>query len=216
MRPDHVMDELSAYIDGEARDPERIARHLQGCPECRRRHEELRRLSAHLKALRPPDVRPEFATRVMAKVAERRTARNVRWLRLGLRAAMAGITVLIVVGVAIFLRGSQAPRGPVAPPVGTAVVPDEATLAAEMERRISDDPDAEALAMEAVGGFEEGEGVSSEDLLAELSETGWLSALIGVWEEEDDLDTLIDTLSPDELGALKELIRKYEQEGHVI
>jgi hypothetical protein len=163
-----------------------------------------------------PDVRPEFLTRVMAEVAERRTARNTRWLRLGLRAAMAGITVLIVLGVAMFSRGSRPPGGPVASPVPAAAVPDEAALAAEMEQRISEDPDAEALAMEAVGGFEEGEGVSSEDLLAELSDTGWLSAFSGVWEEEDDLDTLIGSLSQDELGTLKELIRKYEQEGPVI
>ncbi len=41
----HVLDELSAYIDGESRDPEFIARHLQSCPECARRHVELLKLS---------------------------------------------------------------------------------------------------------------------------------------------------------------------------
>ncbi|MBL7644869.1 MAG: hypothetical protein JNK74_01645 [Candidatus Hydrogenedentes bacterium] len=66
----HVVDELSAYIDGESRDPEYIARHLQSCPECARHHLQLLKLSGHLKALEAPETHPAFVTRVMAHTAE--------------------------------------------------------------------------------------------------------------------------------------------------
>jgi hypothetical protein len=93
----HVVEELSAYLDGESRDPEYIARHLQSCPECARHHVQLLKLSGHLQALRGPDVHPAFVTRVVAHTAEIPRARvwflqfSTRWaaafLVLGLIAA---------------------------------------------------------------------------------------------------------------------------------
>ena len=45
MNDKDVWEELSAYLDGEAADPEKIARLLEAHPEYARRFEELRRLS---------------------------------------------------------------------------------------------------------------------------------------------------------------------------
>lgn len=81
----HVVEELSAYMDGESRDPEYIARHLQSCPECARHHVQLLKLSGHLQALRGPDVHPAFVTRVVAHTADIPRARvwfpqfSTRW-----------------------------------------------------------------------------------------------------------------------------------------
>lgn len=68
MSTQHVLDELSAYMDGEAAQPERIARHLQHCTECARRHMELMRLSAHVQALPKPVENPDLLGRVLAEV----------------------------------------------------------------------------------------------------------------------------------------------------
>lgn len=70
----HALDELSAYIDGCARAPERIARHLAQCPDCARRHVELLKLGAHLRALPDPAPVPDFADRVFARINAAQTA----------------------------------------------------------------------------------------------------------------------------------------------
>ncbi len=108
MSDKHVLDALSAYIDGEAAHPDRIERHLRRCPECARRHMELLKLSSHLGAMNVPEVPPEFLTRVMAhaREAEMLPARRF-WLPAspGWVAALA----LIVVGLAL-LYGAR-PNG---------------------------------------------------------------------------------------------------------
>ena len=91
----HVLHELSEYLDGECRDPERIARHLQSCPDCARRHVELLKLSSHVQALRGPETHPGFVTRVMAHAAETTPAR-IWFPRLSPRLA----AVLCVAGLA--------------------------------------------------------------------------------------------------------------------
>lgn len=94
----HVLHELSEYLDGECRDPGRIARHLQSCPDCARRHVELLKLSSHVQALRGPESHPAFVTRVMAHALE--TAPKRAWFpRLTPRVAAAFcVAVLAVAG----------------------------------------------------------------------------------------------------------------------
>ena len=60
----HVLDDLSAYLDGECTEPARVVRHLQTCAPCAKRYQELRVLSGQVRALKPPAVSPEFAARV--------------------------------------------------------------------------------------------------------------------------------------------------------
>jgi len=109
----HVVDELSAYLDGESRDPERIARHLQSCPECARYHAQLVRLSGHLQTLRGPEVHPAFATRVMAHAAEAPAPRF--WIP---RFSPRLVTALCIAGLVVVgtWRWMPEPRSPIAPP----------------------------------------------------------------------------------------------------
>jgi hypothetical protein len=74
----HVLDELSAYIDGEARHPERIARHLRHCAGCARRHMELLKLSAHVAALPAPPDNPDLIGKVLAEIGRHQAAHEAR------------------------------------------------------------------------------------------------------------------------------------------
>jgi len=202
----HVIEELSGYLDGEARHPEAIAEHLKACPECTERYEALRRLSAQVKALPVPEVRPEFVTRVVACVAEQReTARpggHGSWTRFALPlATMAALA--LVVGVVLYMNVMTAPMLP-----KTAQAPaitDKDALIAKM---------AAINTVEGIDvpGAEDDEAVPAEDLLAALSDHEWFDSFAGTWDEDEDLDTLIDSLNDAERQMFTDLVHEYAQE----
>lgn len=114
----HVLDELSSYIDGESRDPERIARHLQSCPDCARRLVELRKLSAHLRALPEPEVHPAFATRVMASLAE--SPAPSPWFHLDFPRFAAAAMATLVFGAGLWFARPDAPSNQTTPTLNAA------------------------------------------------------------------------------------------------
>lgn len=120
MSTKHVLDELSAYIDGEAVHPERIARHLQHCTDCARRHMALMRLSAHVQALPKPPENPDLLGRVLAEVGRAQAETEARpnvipfaayWKPLAGVAAAA----LLIVAVGLGWRGFRQEDGSAAP-----------------------------------------------------------------------------------------------------
>lgn len=115
----HVIGELSAYLDGEVRDPERIARHLQSCPDCARRHVELQELSRHLKALRGPEVHPAFVTRVMAHTTDVQPERSWIPRRSPRLATVLSVAVLAAAGAWRWMP--QTPDAPIPVPVALRV-----------------------------------------------------------------------------------------------
>lgn len=208
----HVLDELSAYIDGEAVDPERIARHLGGCPSCARRYEELSKLSTYLKSASAPDVGPEFAARVMAHARE---TRPMRWRRFAVPLALAATVLLVALGPAMFLRGQPAP----APSEDTMAGGfDERTLLARIEDRAVDDETLEAVLADYVvfdvdGVYSGGMGDSlADEMIAGLADAEWFEDLVQTWEQEADLDTVIADLDENETETLKQLLWEYEEE----
>jgi hypothetical protein len=124
----HVLEELSAYIDGEARHPKRIERHLSQCPDCARRHMELLKLSSHLGAMKDPEVAPAFLTRVLAHAREEEML-TVRGAWLTGMAQWGAALALIVAGLALLYGvwpdGGQSTT---ALPVQVAVDPNAAFL----------------------------------------------------------------------------------------
>lgn len=115
----HVIGELSAYLDGEVRDPERIARHLRSCPDCARRHVELQEISGQIKALRAAEVHPAFVTRVMAHTHDIQPERS--WFpRLAPRLAVA-LCVGILAAAGVWRWIPQTPNSPVPNPVAPRV-----------------------------------------------------------------------------------------------
>ena len=67
--PDHVLEYLDAYYDGElnTRLSQKVNNHLASCPTCQAAFQDMQQLSEHLKAYSLPDFIPEerFAAQVV-------------------------------------------------------------------------------------------------------------------------------------------------------
>jgi len=141
MRPDdpgHPHDLLSALPDGELTAPEReqVDRHLAGCPACRDRLEDLRRLSAATAADPVPPVPADLASRIRGRIDQATRPmdagaiapsaaygsghRPFRLSPLALGAAASFLVAVIAVAIWQANRGLE-PISPVSPPAGEPI-----------------------------------------------------------------------------------------------
>ncbi|HLN11731.1 MAG TPA: zf-HC2 domain-containing protein [bacterium] len=102
----HVMDRLSAYLDGALGADElgRVEAHLETCGGCLREYQELRSLQQLLRGLPEPSAAEGFGERLhwrLQREAARPAARSwVSWLRARpLRFALACATVLMILAL---------------------------------------------------------------------------------------------------------------------
>lgn len=202
----HVINELSAYIDGEASDPARIARHLQGCPECARRHIELLKLSAHLRRMPLPDVRPEFATRVMARIAEQEGApAPFRGRRIADAMAVAALVALCVTLFSLWLRQDR--ETPPAQLVARSIALRDADAVVGAFVELFDEGVDEELVEETLKEPIWGHVYySSESIWELLAEVRPENISLGFSDADNDLFSLIDGLDAQEHDALRELL----------
>ncbi len=214
MKGDHVLDELSAYLDGEARDPERITRHLQQCPACARRHIELSKVSSHVKALSPPEVNPAFATRVLAAIARTRPVPRIGLVRWSVVSSAAVAIVLLLTAIAVLHH-----RQPVEPlRIGTvdnaiSGYPDsEGAILVKLERHIAAGREIALLEMAAAMKPVDDLEVPTSVMLDMLADASWFPKLAGQLEAEEDLGTLIQSLDDAETEVLKQLLDEYAKE----
>ena len=190
----HVLHEISEYLDGECRDPERIARHLQSCPACARRHVELLKLSGHIRALRGPETHPGFVTRVMAHATEITPTRD--WFpRFSPRVA----AVLCVVGLAAAGPWRWAPSTP------TIAVP--ATVSPRVNVAWQDD----ARVVEALGRLMD--VGAPTDLFGDLDEATdfdepavALDSILESLADDSVEDGFVDPFGQDELSGLMDSV----------
>lgn len=203
----HVVDELSAYIDGESRDPEFIARHLQSCPDCARRHVEFLKLSGHLKALSAPEVHPAFVNRVMAHTADIPRSRvwfpqhSQRW------AAACCITALIAVGAWRWLPESTAPARPDTPVQRVNVAWQDDAQVVEALGRLMD----AGIPVDLFGDVDEASDMEEPDVALESI----LESLADASSEDDymdpfaheDLDSMMDAFAGEDVEFLNGLLQ---------
>ena len=91
----HVkLEDLWAYIDGEAKDAERVRAHLQQCAECAQRHVAMAKVSAGVQALPVPELRGGLASRVVAVIEDSEAHRGSWWQRVGAPVAVAAALLL--------------------------------------------------------------------------------------------------------------------------
>ncbi len=181
----HVKDQLSAYMDGYAKNPRAVERHLETCAVCRAYLEELKALSSGLRALPEPAVRPEFLTRVMAQARETRQEHRAHWFaRLAIPMAAA---VILMLSVFMWNKG-PAPQHP-------------ASMVAKNELSSAD-----------VALLTDDEETTPDQLISTLSREDWFASLEQEWESETDIESLVDTLSTEELQTLEKLLRTYQKE----
>jgi hypothetical protein len=227
MRSEHVLGDLSAYIDGESTDPEGIARHLQQCPSCARRYMELSRLSSHLRALRGPEVHPAFSTRVMAAIAEAPQGSRLKGWRRVLAPAAAALAFLGIAaaGYVYLLPGGSEP---IADTSGFSSL-DADWLLEEVERRVSEGEELtlalpviqeadEALLLSSLslvspGGYEDYETVVREEVSFEpvgIGDEAWaIPVSLG---GESDVAQSVEALDDAERAVFRELLIEYALE----
>lgn len=217
MSQDHVLDELSAYIDGQADQPARIARHLQFCETCARRHLELLKMSAHLNAL-PQDVcSPDFTSRVLARIAVEESVQPISrpWFR-SFRAPQAAMAaaVAVVAALGILSWFGSRPDAPVPPPVAQSALGNDARLAVELERLMASGADLSGLTDSDEFVEDDGPEIPLEAVLADLANGSQEDEDSGDWYPGDDISGWVDSLDPDESNTFQEVLREYMENGN--
>lgn len=207
----HVpLEELSAYVDGEAADAEAIRAHVQRCEECARRQVELSKISSHLKALSEPEPRAGFAEGVARAIRDSGARGQRRPLRVAV--PLAAVAVLAVATLfALSYRGTVEPRE--TPVIASLPVQEsDESLLAELEKRLASDPDPDSILMDPY--LEDGDGVepSDEDMLLALASADWFDDLAAEWNGED-LESALTGLDQDETETFVLLLNEYAQEG---
>jgi len=219
----HVLGDLSAYIDGECPDPQRVTRHLQSCPDCARRHMELLKLSNMIGGMDPPEVGPLFAARILARI-EAHDAAPARYSLPPARPALAvglGLAASIAVALAGFIYTANRGDGPAAAPPQAASddawLEDDAVVAALghlIDTGSWADPFGLAEDGGDTGGGEDGgpPGLSVDELL-----DGLAALAVGdegaPWYELDGLIDVLEALSQEDARLLEELAADHWDKG---
>lgn len=196
------IEELSAYLDGEADDPLGVAQHITECPECAERYHGLRALSECLQEVPEREVRPEFLGQVMARLNGVPIDRNLRYAaprwRVATLTALAA-TLLITLGLQIFRSPEPGMRGPT-----TSAIPSAAVVSDQEER----------LAAVLTGVVDE-KAVSSEELLAALAEEDWFAVAEPDFEDHAAIDAAAVAATDEDSMILEEILYEYSKEEDV-
>lgn len=205
-------EDISAYLDGESKRPERIRQHLQRCAECARRHVALSKLSTHLRALEAPEVRLGFAGRVLATIEDSQPLREFTWrIPVGVAAGAAAALMLVAT-----LATVNAPRPlPLTPaPIAQMEIPqDEAALLFELEQRLAQGASSETL---MAGNFVEATAPAEDyasDLLLALADPMLIDSLAAEWSDSRDYQTELDQLDASEVDVFRQLLADYARKA---
>jgi len=108
MKCRHIQERLAAYQDGEigGKERERIAAHLEGCPDCRKAYAELEQVWQELGKIPEIEASPGFEQRLFARIRttpESSPLWGVSWLSWVYRVypASAMAAVVLLVGLAL-------------------------------------------------------------------------------------------------------------------
>jgi len=217
MKNTHVIDELSAYIDGEAQCPERIARHLQQCADCARRHMELSKMSAHLKALPPTEPHPAFLTRVMAGVSETQQAPRRTW-QLSWSAGSFAAAVLVLGACFYFFAISRTATPDMVArtePLSAPKQLDENVLMAQIEERLALGNSTSLLEADDTLPYADGDATpealaeTTADDLVLLAGRQLYGEVADDADPEPTLDTTLATLDDSEAETFATLLDEY-------
>ena len=174
------VEELSAFLDGEAKHPEKVRRLLQKSEDAARKHAALSKVSAQVRSLPGPYVRPGFSGRVIASLEDSESRRSLPW-QVPVGASLMAAALLAVIAM-IGVKDSVTPPAvvhtvastPAQTKPETTALEDEDALVAELERLITSDRTSTAVLSD--GFYKEPEPVEElpADLLLALAPAGWL------------------------------------------
>ncbi len=214
MKCGSVREELSAYLDGEARDAAAIEEHVRGCKACASEYAALVQVSRAMRALTPPDVHPAFTTRVMASVREVDFTEEApaprRW---GLTTLLTTVGVAASVAVIVWLTQPSAitsnQTGAAPPVVATGLSPE--TIGIEIQNRLAQNPDIDLDTLDPLAGgrlAEEAPAVAGADVLAALGGPAWWTALVEASEAALSSEDIIQRLDAADAAELQQLLRQ--------
>ena len=197
MKNEHiVLDELSAYLDGEARDSARVEAHLRTCAQCARQFEELSKLSTHMQRMAAPEPSVGFSSRVVAAARESGNPRP----RFGLAPWAAGLAACAVFAIAAWVvSGSYVEPAETRSSGG----PVEDDALAELESRMEDE---DAILEVATWVEEEPMPEANGNVLMVMADAGWFDVSDDANFWEDDFDSSLLLLDEDEQAVFKELL----------
>ena len=212
------VEELSAYIDGESKHPEKVRQQIQQSEEIARQHMALAKVSAHVRALPEPEVRSGFANRVIASLETSTSRPALRW-RLPAATSFAAVAAMIAF-VAIVGLGNNDVVAPVEtvaslPGVvdsGVVSFDEERALIAELERRLAANPDSEVV-QQSSGFYDKPEPVEalSEDILLALAPADWAGTFGGL-DGSRDYEMAVASLNDVEKDIFAHLLEDYARE----
>ena len=160
-----------------------------------------------MRALPLPEVAPEFAARVLARVREEGVERHRGWMPLVLPLAAAGAVVLVL-GAVYF--ATLLPPGPSDRAIENVVAQwrhaDPETLDAALMERLASAPEHAVL-------LEFAYDVEPVEPFLDPADVLTLAQMADVMNSEVELDALLDELSPGEQNVLRELLLEYAMEG---
>lgn len=208
----HLTDEeLSAFLDGEGEHPERVSRHMGECAGCRGRFEAMRRLSLQLHTLPVPELRHDFARRVIAEVRPHGRAQNISFRRYAYSALALAASLLLLLSAWLATRDNE-PLTPGVPSVAeTANSMPEETLVAAVEHEIGRIPESDVWSLESFLPVEEENATDGEELVLSLADAGCFDSFSTEVEEDGDLDSALAELNDSERQAFKELLQEYQR-----
>jgi anti-sigma factor RsiW len=224
MSDNHVLDELSAYIDGEAGEPELIARHLAKCTTCAERHETLLNLATRVQALPPPPPRADFVAAVLERVeaeAQAKARPRITW-RFAWPAPVLAAAAAVLLVLALSLQSSPpvtppdlASGVPTAPSAPAAWWAEEEAVESEFARLLDAGADVSWLELAV---YQPSEPLASfsldvDEIMVMLADASAGVVYPELETEPDDLHAALDAMSPEEMSILQELIQEYIREG---
>ncbi len=207
------IEELSAYLDGEAKNPDKVRQLLQESDDAARMYRALSKVSAHMRSLPKASVRPGFSRRVIASLEAPEPRRSLTWpvpVSASLAAA-AVVAVLAVIGLndtAEFPAVQTVASTPAIYTPQPATLEDEDALVAELERRITSGAESEALL--SGGLYEETDPVEElpADLLLALAPSDWMDSLGGL-NGPNDYRMEMNALTDSEKIIFVQLLEEY-------
>ncbi len=201
-----VREDISAYLDGEAKDASSIARLIAESGDASQEHLAFAELSARLRSLNEPDIHPAFAARVVATIEEQRDRRPARW-RIP---AFIGVAAAMLL-VAALSYDSLQPVTPLINVVNTpAAVPapavDENTLMAELERRVSEDSDVQHFVLARFENTPQPADLYSDRLIAAVAGSRGAAVAGGAFAHGIDYRAAVQRLDDAQADALKQML----------
>jgi anti-sigma factor RsiW len=123
MKCDEIREMMMDAATGTGEADARLSNHVQGCPACASKLEEMRKTMALLDEWQAPEPSPYFDTRLQARLREEMAkpakAGWLHWFRSPALALSLGLAMMVAGGVSFF-TGKPDPPMAMAPP-GTAV-----------------------------------------------------------------------------------------------